>query len=167
MSWFNLNYVFGESSGNNTSTLILERSVDGSIVPDSYDGSVKDNHEKEVLSGFRSYHKEPLLPDLNETYRHLLTVSFFSSCCGLVPSDDYSYRCPGYASYGQENYGNNFFISDAYPVQQDVGEPSYVQESLVDEQHAQQDIGGPSYAQESLGDEQPAYPDVLYKIDQV
>ncbi|MFS8016445.1 hypothetical protein Hanom_Chr15g01368761 [Helianthus anomalus] len=63
-----------------------------------------------------------------------------------------NYGCPDYeagygASYGQEEYGNNFFISGASGVQEDVGEPSY--------------------AQESFGDEQPAYPDVSYKTDQV
>ncbi|KAF5755789.1 hypothetical protein HanXRQr2_Chr17g0806781 [Helianthus annuus] len=40
MSWFNLNYVFGKSSGNNTSTFIPESSVEGSIVPDFYDGRI-------------------------------------------------------------------------------------------------------------------------------
>ncbi|MFS7922411.1 hypothetical protein Hanom_Chr03g00248811 [Helianthus anomalus] len=70
----------------------------------------------------------------------------------VVPSGDYGFGCSGYeagygASYRQENDGNNFFVSDASYVQQDVGEPSY--------------------AQESLGDEPPAYPEVSYKTDQV
>ncbi|MFS7929921.1 hypothetical protein Hanom_Chr04g00338091 [Helianthus anomalus] len=94
MSWFNLSYVFGESSGNNTNMFISVSSV---------------------------------------------------------PSGDYSYACPGYeegygASYGQENYNNNFFVSDASYIQHDVGEHSY--------------------AQESLGDEQPAYSKVSYKTNQ-
>ncbi|MFS7961184.1 hypothetical protein Hanom_Chr08g00711861 [Helianthus anomalus] len=73
MSWFDLNYVFGKSSGNNTGTFIPESS-EMLVVPDSYDWSVKDDHAEEVVSDFRSYHKEPLLPDLNEV---------------VVPSDDY------------------------------------------------------------------------------
>ncbi|MFS7970794.1 hypothetical protein Hanom_Chr09g00825131 [Helianthus anomalus] len=113
MSWFNLNYVFGESSGNNTNTFISERNV------------------------------------------------------VALPSIDYGYGCPSYTTYGQENYGNNFFVSGVYPTQQDIGEPSYAHESLVDEQHTQIDVGGRSYAQESLGDEQPAYLKVSYKIDHV
>ncbi|MFS7922415.1 hypothetical protein Hanom_Chr03g00248871 [Helianthus anomalus] len=97
MSWFNPNYVFGESSVNSTSTLIPESNV-------------------------------------------------------AVPSGDYGYGYSGYeagygASYRQENDGNNSFVSDASYIQQDVGEPSY--------------------AQESLGDEPPAYPEVSYKTDQV
>ncbi|MFS7901079.1 hypothetical protein Hanom_Chr00s167333g01827341 [Helianthus anomalus] len=72
MSWFNLSYVFGESSDNNTSTFIPESTV------------------------------------------------------VAVSSGDYGYGCSGYedtygASYEKENYGNNFFVSDASYVQQDVG----------------------------------------------
>ncbi|MFS7974198.1 hypothetical protein Hanom_Chr09g00865791 [Helianthus anomalus] len=33
---------------------------EGSDVPDSYDGRVNDDHVEEVVSNFRSYHKEPL-----------------------------------------------------------------------------------------------------------
>ncbi|MFS7983714.1 hypothetical protein Hanom_Chr11g00977761 [Helianthus anomalus] len=77
------------------------------------------------------------MPDLNEV---------------IVPSGDHGYGCPDYeAGYGalyvHEEYGNNFFVSGASCVQQDVGESSYTQESLVDEQ--------------------PAYPEVSYKTDQV
>ncbi|KAJ0467777.1 hypothetical protein HanIR_Chr14g0689041 [Helianthus annuus] len=137
MSWFNLNYIFGESSDTNTSTFIPGRSVEGPAVPDSYDGRGNDNHAEEVMPGFRPHHNESLLPDLNEV---------------IMPGDDHGYGCPDYeagygVSYGQEDYGNNFFVSGASDVQQDVGEPSY--------------------AQESLGDEQPPYPEVSYKTDQV
>ncbi|MFS7952735.1 hypothetical protein Hanom_Chr07g00610431 [Helianthus anomalus] len=50
----------------------------------------------------------------------------------IVPSGDHSYGCPDYeagysASYGQEDYGNNFFVSGASCVQRGVGEPSYTQ----------------------------------------
>ncbi|MFS7973840.1 hypothetical protein Hanom_Chr09g00861371 [Helianthus anomalus] len=84
----------------------------------SYDGKGNDDHAKEVVSDFRPHHKESLLPDLNEV---------------IVHSDDHGYRCPDYeadygASYGQEDYDNNFFVSGASGVKQDVGEPSYAQE---------------------------------------
>ncbi|MFS7983457.1 hypothetical protein Hanom_Chr11g00974741 [Helianthus anomalus] len=74
MSWFDLNYVFGESSGNNTNTFISE-STEGSIVLDSYDGRVNDDHATEVVSCFHSYHKEPLLPNQNEVSIHLFTCN--------------------------------------------------------------------------------------------
>ncbi|KAJ0800224.1 hypothetical protein HanPI659440_Chr03g0100571 [Helianthus annuus] len=71
---------------------------------------------------------QPLLQDLSES---------------VMPSYDHGYGSPHYeagygASYGHEEYRNNFFISGALGVQEDVGELSY--------------------APESLGDEQPAYP---------
>ncbi|MFS8024160.1 hypothetical protein Hanom_Chr16g01459951 [Helianthus anomalus] len=99
MSWFILNYVFGNSS-DNTITFISETSVEGSVVPNSYNGRVIDDHGKE--------------PDF--------------------PSGNYGYGCRGYndcygASYGQDNYGNNFLISDASYVQ----EHSYAQEPLGNE----------------------------------
>ncbi|MFS7952741.1 hypothetical protein Hanom_Chr07g00610511 [Helianthus anomalus] len=52
------------------------------VVPDSYDERENDDHAEEVI----------------------------------VPSGDHSYGCPDYeagygASYGQEDYGNNFFVS--------------------------------------------------------
>ncbi|MFS7975920.1 hypothetical protein Hanom_Chr10g00886331 [Helianthus anomalus] len=46
MSWFDLKYVFGESSGNNTGTFIPDSSVEGSVVPDSYDERVKDERRR-------------------------------------------------------------------------------------------------------------------------
>ncbi|MFS8016397.1 hypothetical protein Hanom_Chr15g01368191 [Helianthus anomalus] len=71
MSSFNLNYVFGESSDNNTSTFILDSNV-GSVVPNAYNGRVIDDHAEELMSGFRSHHKESLLLDLNEASIYLL-----------------------------------------------------------------------------------------------
>ncbi|MFS7963795.1 hypothetical protein Hanom_Chr08g00742531 [Helianthus anomalus] len=65
MSWFNLNYIFGESSGTNTSTFI-PISSEMPIVPDSYDGRGNDDHAEEVVSGFRPHDKESLFPYLNE-----------------------------------------------------------------------------------------------------
>ncbi|MFS7977748.1 hypothetical protein Hanom_Chr10g00907651 [Helianthus anomalus] len=72
MSWFDLNYVFGESSGKNTSMCIPESSVEGSDIPNSYDGRVNDDHVEEVLFDFHSYHKELLLLGLNEVIIYLL-----------------------------------------------------------------------------------------------
>ncbi|MFS7890997.1 hypothetical protein Hanom_Chr00s000190g01627811 [Helianthus anomalus] len=57
MSWLDLNYM---------STFILESSVEGPVVPDSYDGRGNDDHTEEVVSSFCFHHKEALLPDLNE-----------------------------------------------------------------------------------------------------
>ncbi|MFS7972765.1 hypothetical protein Hanom_Chr09g00848661 [Helianthus anomalus] len=99
MSWFNLNYIFGESSDTKTSTFIPGNNVEGPSVPDSYDGRENDDHTEEVI----------------------------------VPSDNHGYRCLDYeasygASYGQEEYSNNFFVSGASGLQQDIGEPSYAQE---------------------------------------
>ncbi|KAM0050867.1 hypothetical protein Hdeb2414_s0007g00228741 [Helianthus debilis subsp. tardiflorus] len=104
MSWLDLNYVFGELSSNNTSTFIGESSVEGHVVPNSYDGRVNDDHAEEVVFDFRSHDKESLLPDLNVV---------------IVPKGDYGYGCPDYeagydASNEQEDYGNNFLVSDTY-----------------------------------------------------
>ncbi|MFS8002459.1 hypothetical protein Hanom_Chr13g01202311 [Helianthus anomalus] len=82
ISWFNLNYIFGESSGTNTSTFI----PGSSVCDDGY--------------GF---------PDYEAGY------------------------C---TSYEQQDYGNNFFVSGASCIQQDVSKTSYAQESLGEEQLA-------------------------------
>ncbi|MFS7936585.1 hypothetical protein Hanom_Chr05g00417281 [Helianthus anomalus] len=74
MSWFNLNYFFGESSSDNMSTFIPESSVDGSVVPDSYNGRVNDDHTDELVSGFHSHQKESLLPDLNISIYSLICI---------------------------------------------------------------------------------------------
>ncbi|KAF5768109.1 hypothetical protein HanXRQr2_Chr14g0632541 [Helianthus annuus] len=37
MSWFGLRYVFGESSCN-MSTFVQENNLEGSVIPDSYEG---------------------------------------------------------------------------------------------------------------------------------
>ncbi|KAJ0492902.1 hypothetical protein HanIR_Chr12g0580081 [Helianthus annuus] len=63
MSWFNLNYIFGESSDTNTSMFVLGSSVKGPAVPDSYDGRGNDDHVAEVVSDFRPHCNESLLPD--------------------------------------------------------------------------------------------------------
>ncbi|MFS7915728.1 hypothetical protein Hanom_Chr02g00168651 [Helianthus anomalus] len=63
MSWFNPNYIFGDSSDTNTSTFITESSVERSAVPDSYDGRGNDDHAEEIVSGFRPHRIESLLPD--------------------------------------------------------------------------------------------------------
>ncbi|MFS7963798.1 hypothetical protein Hanom_Chr08g00742561 [Helianthus anomalus] len=70
MSWFNLNYIFGESPGTNTSTFI-QRSSERLIVPDSYNGRGNDDHTEEVVSGFRPHDKESLFPYLNEVNIYL------------------------------------------------------------------------------------------------
>ncbi|MFS7918094.1 hypothetical protein Hanom_Chr03g00196821 [Helianthus anomalus] len=57
MSWFNLNHIF---------SLHSESTVEGSAVPNSYDGRGNDDHAEEVVSGFRPHHNESLLLDLNE-----------------------------------------------------------------------------------------------------
>ncbi|MFS8035148.1 hypothetical protein Hanom_Chr17g01589641 [Helianthus anomalus] len=72
MSWFNLNYIFGESSDTNRSTFIPESSVEGAVVSDSYEGRGNDDHAEEVMSGFHPHHNESLLPDLNEISIYLL-----------------------------------------------------------------------------------------------
>ncbi|MFS7946984.1 hypothetical protein Hanom_Chr06g00542691 [Helianthus anomalus] len=65
MSWFNLNYIFGESD-TNTSTFIPESSVEGPVVPDSYDEGGNHDHAEEVVPGFRPHPNESYLPDLND-----------------------------------------------------------------------------------------------------
>ncbi|KAF5794366.1 hypothetical protein HanRHA438_Chr08g0338461 [Helianthus annuus] len=65
MSWFDLNCVFGELSGNNTSMFIPESCV-GSTVLDSYNERINDDHADKVVSSFRSYNKEPSLLDQNK-----------------------------------------------------------------------------------------------------
>ncbi|MFS7968907.1 hypothetical protein Hanom_Chr09g00802981 [Helianthus anomalus] len=64
MSWFNLNYFFGDSSNDNTNTFIQESR--GFTVSDSYNGRLNDDHTEDVVSSFHSHKKESLLPDLNK-----------------------------------------------------------------------------------------------------
>ncbi|MFS7983456.1 hypothetical protein Hanom_Chr11g00974721 [Helianthus anomalus] len=51
MSWFDLNYVFGESPGNNTNTFISESS-EGSVVLDFSDGGVNDDQRRRSCPTF-------------------------------------------------------------------------------------------------------------------
>ncbi|MFS8016487.1 hypothetical protein Hanom_Chr15g01369271 [Helianthus anomalus] len=83
MSSFNLNYVFGESSDNNTSTFISESNV-GSVVPNSYSGRVIDDHAEELMYGFCSHHMESLLLDLNEVSIYLLICIWWLLCLAVI-----------------------------------------------------------------------------------
>ncbi|MFS7897540.1 hypothetical protein Hanom_Chr00s009714g01743581 [Helianthus anomalus] len=93
VSWFDLNYIFGESSDTNTSPFIPGSSVEGPTIPKSYDGRGNDDHAEEVVSGFHPHHKESLLLDLNKVSIYLffwystvnLALPFirFLVCCAL------------------------------------------------------------------------------------
>ncbi|MFS8009901.1 hypothetical protein Hanom_Chr14g01290771 [Helianthus anomalus] len=126
MSWFNFNKKFGESSGKNTSTFI-PKSSEGSVVSNSYDGRGNDDHAEEVVSAF-----VPII--MNRCCQTSTSLSCLAMIMVIIM------KLVTMPCRDKKNMAITFFVSGVLGVQQDVG--------------------GPSYAQESLGDEQPDYPEV-------
>ena len=105
-------------------SLIPESSFDESGIPDSYEQRDSDHHE-EVVPGVRSYHKKPVLPDLNEV---------------PVNDDSYGFEYTGEPSYAKQSYTDNAYTSEYNNVKHsdddtaDDAKPSYPQVSYETEQ---------------------------------
>ena len=84
MSWFDIT-IFDD--------FVPESCFDESVIPDSYEERASDHHE-EVVSGVRSYHKKPVLPDLNEV---------------RVNDDSYGIEYTGEPSYAKQSYTDNAY----------------------------------------------------------